>query len=179
MVNRSVIYSKNAVEFITVGKEFMAFCESKTEGGREGFSETSLKLISLLYLKALSLPVIEPQESESFEKYITEEAWAFVKFTIESKLEEWDDIVDIRDAATMNNTDFINVSISELYADIYQDIGDLLGSYQMGDESAMYDALYVCKDNFLNYWGIRAIKILETLHYRLYTETEKDENGLS
>lgn len=178
MVDKSVIYSKNTIEFITVGKEFLAFCESKNSETRQKFAETSLKLISLLYLKALTIPNTELLESDVIEKYVTEEAWAFVKNNVENQLGEWDDILEFKDSAMMNSTDFIHVSLSELFADIYQDVGDLIGSYQMGDESIMYDALHVCHENFKNYWGFRAVKIMEVLHHKVYIDTQDSEDGI-
>lgn len=176
MADKSVIYSKNTIEFITVGKEFLAFCESKTKESNKAFAATSLKFVSLLYLKALTLPETELQETDAIEKYVTEEAWAFVKTNVENHLLDWDDFIELKDAAMMNSTDFINVSISELFADIYQDVGDLIGSYQMGDENIMYDALHECRNNFQNYWGLRAIKIIETLHRRIFVEDQSEND---
>ncbi|HXK82237.1 MAG TPA: DUF5063 domain-containing protein [Bacteroidales bacterium] len=176
MVDKSVIYSKNTIEFITVAKEFLSFCETKKIVSKQSFADTSLKLISLLYLKALTIPETELQESENIEKYVTEEAWAFVKNNVENNLGAWDDIIEFKDSAMMNSTDYIHVSLSELYADIYQDVGDLIGSYQMGDELNMYDALHICHQNFKNYWGYRVIKIIEVLHYKVFFAKQEDED---
>lgn len=175
MDNKTEIYSKNAIEFITVGREFLAFCNSKTKGGRDGFAQTSLKLLSLLYLKALTVPDIESESQEEIEKYVSEENWALIKHNVENKLDDWDDIVKLQDASMMNSTDFINVSLSELFADIYQDVGDLIGAYQLGNETTMHNALFTCMSNFKSYWGMRLIKIQETLHQKIMIESENEE----
>ena len=51
-----IVFSRNTVEFVTVAAEFCAYVERANEYTRKEFIETLLKLLPLLYLKALMLP---------------------------------------------------------------------------------------------------------------------------
>ena len=50
------IYDKNIIEFVTVGVEFCSFIEQANETSRNAFTDTAIKILPLLYLKATLLP---------------------------------------------------------------------------------------------------------------------------
>ena len=59
-------------------------------------------------------------------------------------------------------------SLSEGFADIFQDLRDYLTLYNMGTSEMMNDAIWECKKNFKEYWGQRLVNIQRVLHYLLY-----------
>ena len=55
-------------------------------------------------------------------------------------------------------------TISEDLADVYQALKDYASCCQVGDEQVMNDALFVCINDFKNYWGARLLGALRALH---------------
>ena len=54
-----VIFDRNVVEFVTVAAEFCRFLEQAEGMKRTDFVDTILKMLPLLYLKAILLPPCE------------------------------------------------------------------------------------------------------------------------
>lgn len=164
MYNTELIYTKETVEFATVAKEFIAFLEASAKISKKEFIETSLKILPLLYLKALLLPELEDFDADFTEKFIDEASWSYIQQVVAAKLDEDDQYVQIQDATVMNSLDSLNVGLSELYADLYQEIGDFIGAFKLGVDEITLAAFYYCQENFKTYWGIRAVVLMKSLH---------------
>ena len=54
-----IIFERNSVEFVTVAAEYCAFIERSEGQNRAEFVDTLLKILPLLYIKALMLPECE------------------------------------------------------------------------------------------------------------------------
>jgi hypothetical protein len=54
--------------------------------------------------------------------------------------------------------------LSEIYADLYQEMGDLVGAYRIANDDVMLAALACCRSNFPDYWGVRLLSLLKALH---------------
>ena len=52
---KTIVYSRNTVEFVTVAAEFCAYLEQSEGRKCRDFTDTVLKLLPLLYLKAALL----------------------------------------------------------------------------------------------------------------------------
>ncbi len=164
MTDLSIIYQKEAIEFVTVAKEYLAFMEAAKNMNPENFLDNSIKLLPLLYLKGTLLPTINDYNEDYVEKFVDEPGWSFIQQASAAKLGENDEYVQIQDASVMNNMDYLNVGLSELFADIYQELGDVIGAYRLAQEETMQAALFFCKENFASYWGIRVLVLLKNLH---------------
>ena len=68
-----IVFSRNTVEFVTVAAEFCAYIERANEHTRKEFIETLLKLLPLLYLKALMLPEEGRLNEDDLEDFVTED----------------------------------------------------------------------------------------------------------
>ncbi|HNQ69444.1 MAG TPA: DUF5063 domain-containing protein [Bacteroidales bacterium] len=173
MKSFSPIYSKEAIEFATVAKEFVNFMESAKELSKDKFISTSIKILPLLYLKGALLPKIEEFDDEYTEKFIDESAWSYIQQISSSKLDDDDEYIQVQDASIVNSDDYLNVGLSELYADLYQETGDLIGSYKTENDQIILAALHYSRFNFETYWGIRVLSLLKRLH-EIYFNTEKE-----
>ncbi len=163
-MNETIIYNKNTVEFITVAKEYTGLLEKCSAMERNKFINSVLYLLPLIYIKAALLPEVEESESEIYERFVTETQYIYVQEAVSSLLGEHDDYTEVQDASVNRTMDFIHLSISELFADIYQDLGDAVGSFALMDEEIIKIALFVCKENFKYFWGVRLIVLLQNLH---------------
>ncbi len=169
----SLIYGKESIEFATVAKEFLSFIESAKDMNKDEFLDKSVKILPLLYLKGTLLPIVEEFDEEYTEKFVDEATWSHIQQTTAAKLDEDDEYVQIQDGGVVNSIDYLNVGLSELFADIYQETGDFIGAYRTGVDEIMLAALFYCQQNFETYWGVRTLVLLKSLHSIRY----KSENN--
>jgi hypothetical protein len=172
---KEIVYSKNVVEFVTVAKEYCTFVENIAELDKENMINKSVKLISLLYLKATMLPETERINDEQNEKFVTEFDWQFVKNGVEALLADDDKYLDFYDNEMNETPEPVSSGISENMADIYQDLKDFLEIYQLGNEELSNDAIYECYSNFRDYWGFRLVNSLRIFHYLLFKKNNDEQ----
>ena len=91
------VYSKNAVEFITVANEYCRLLESTDDLLPKDFATKVQKLLTLLYLKSTLLPDLEIDNDSEVEKFVTEHDWLILKEIIANKLGEHDLFIDVLD----------------------------------------------------------------------------------
>ena len=180
MADRSidpVAYSKNVIELVTVANEYCKYIENIGSENLQNTLGKIQKLLPLLYLKASVIPHFESQEAES-EKFVTEVEYHALQQRISNLLGRFDDYLElISDDFKINDTPFL-MTISENLTDIYQDLKDFLYSYRIGDEVVMRESLWVCMDNFRNYWGQKLVNALKIINFIIYNPegiTSEDE----
>jgi len=164
----TIIYSKNIIEFVTVANEYCRYIEHV---GSEDLPVTLgkiQKLLPLLYLKASVIPLFESSEESGVEKFVTEVEYHALQQRVMGVLGKYDDYLElISDDFKINDTPFL-MTISENLTDIYQDLKDFLFSYKIGDEIVMHESLWICMDNFRNYWGQKLVNTLRMVHFLIY-----------
>lgn len=164
------VFHKNTVEFITVSKEYVAFCEDLTPYDPQMSSAFFHRLLPLIYLKASLLPVFEPVEG-ILDEVVSEDMYNLILKNFEEKFGEMDldcEIFDINSQINEKNS----APLSEILTDIYQDLKTVLTHYQTGDELIMESSLYVCKQNFELFWGQRLTAAMQMLHILNYMNGE-------
>ncbi|MEG0949878.1 MAG: DUF5063 domain-containing protein [Bacteroidales bacterium] len=169
------VYSKQTVEFVTVGAEYCAFIEKVGELDRIEFVDKSIKLLPLLYLKAVLLPVTEYQLDEPAERFVTEEMYEYIRGSISRLMGAQDDYLEVFIDDMQYSENPITSSISEDMTDIYQDVKDFISVYSMGNEATMNDALTQLNENFREYWGQKLVNAMRPLHSIRYGEPADDE----
>lgn len=173
-----VIFDKNTVEFVTVAAEFCGFMERTERMHRATFVDTTLKILPLLYLKAVMLPPVELLGDEAPEQYVTEEVYEVLRIHIASVMAEKDDFLEVFLSDMAYSDTPIKQTISENLADIYQDLKDFIFVFQLGLNETMNDALSICKENFGLYWGQKIVNTLRALHDVKYNpDAEEDEDA--
>lgn len=169
-------YIFNEIELIEFIKECNNYVEMVEKAGtysQKDFIFESLKSLSLLYSKFLLLPDYQYSQTDIHERFISEDKWIVVNGNVAQTLAEKDELVELQDAYVDRSIDYIKVSLSELYADIYQDIGNILFNYKLMEEESFKSAFAECKDNFEKFWGVRVVKTIENLHRLLYNSNEE------
>lgn len=167
---------KNVIDFLAIAAEFCAFVENANVVSKKIFIEKSRKIIALLYLKTSLLPQSEMESDDFIERFVTEHDWNFIQNKISEKLgenESYFDIIEPQAYNTSNET--INVSTSECFADIYQDLRDMLEVYRLAGEEEQNVALGICFQNFKSFWGVRALMLMNELHLIAYSDTDLDD----
>ncbi|MCF6365088.1 MAG: DUF5063 domain-containing protein [Bacteroidales bacterium] len=177
-----LIYTKEVIEFVTVANEYCLLIESLNVLTREQFIEQAYKLLTLLHLKAVILPKPKNIINAETETFITEADWHFIDTGISTKLGSLETFNDLIEPATPDSP--VNISLSECLTDTYQDLKDFTQLYQFGNEEAITEGLWECKNNFEQIWGSRIIIVLKEFHNLLYgnidlaTEENKDKTEI-
>jgi hypothetical protein len=162
------VYSRNVVEFVAVANEFCKYAEHASELKGDELLKILQRILPLMYLKASLLPQLDPFFEEGNEKFVTEADWTVINDTLKGKFGTANDFLEVFDEKINETVGPVVASISENMADIYQDLKDFLGIYQLGVEELSNDAIFECRQSFENYWGFRlvnSIRILHQLHY--------------
>ncbi len=175
-LNTNRVYEKDALEFVAVAAEYCNMLETIEEQGRKHFITTMQQLLSLLYLKSLQVNSIDKILEDSVEKYVTEADWIKIKNKTSLKLGKFDSFVNISEQDAIVDDEETSVSLSECFADIYQDLSDFIYLYRNGNLEMMNDALWECRHNFQKYWGTRLLVIMDTFHKTLFETEDLDSD---
>ena len=163
MMNQQV-YSKDIVEFVTVGVEYCSLIERVNEIERGEFNLKLVRILPLLYLKATLLPAEEIDEADDLEYFVTEEQYEYLRASVSKLLGEADDYLEVFEADMAYSETPLAASVSEGLADIYQDVRDFLEIYRLGNEELSQAAVCRCQRNFINYWGQKLVNVMRPLH---------------
>lgn len=169
------IYKSDVLEFVTVGVEYCAFLEKSDGRPRMDFINTLLKLLPLLYIKALLLPCVESNGDFLPQGKVTEEDYDYIRSIVYDQLGDNDEYLDMSYEYGMETDETQWKSVSEHLADIYQPVRNFLAVYEDGVEDCMADALWTVRDNFELYWGEALVAALRRLHKIRYSNSPEDE----
>jgi len=170
-----IVYSKNVLEFVTVGNEYCNQMENVYELSLKELLTIVVRILPLLYIKASVLPKTDYVLDENVEKTVREEDYVRMQHALLSKLGQYDDFLEV----FVPDNDFdqreVASSISEHLTDIYQDIKDFIFAYRIGVTEIMNDALVEVVNSFEMYWGQKLVNVLRACHYVLYSGKDLDE----
>ncbi|TDN99875.1 DUF5063 domain-containing protein [Sunxiuqinia elliptica] len=170
-----IVYSKNVIEFVTVANEFCNLVEHVGQETTRSFLNKTQKILPLLYLKVSVLEDVNSYEELGLEKFVSEVDYNYLQQKMMNLLGEFDDFQEVFDPGMQFSDEPLSASISECLADIYQDLKDFLMTFRTGDELVMQEALWVCQDNFKNYWGQRLVNSLRAVHNLMYGDYDLDQ----
>ena len=163
-----IVYAPVTLDFVTVSVEFCSFLEKMEITSRTEWSETILRILPLLYVKATLLPSVVDIEDELAEVFVTHEDYMLVANQVASVLGEEDVYLDVFVEDMKYSDRPVSSFVSEDIADIYQDIRNFVSVYQHGMEETMINALKVISENFRLYWGQKLVNVLRPLHTLVY-----------
>ena len=170
-----IVFSRNTVEFVTVAAEYCAYMERCNEHTRKEFTETLLKQLPLLYLKAQMLPKDERVSDEGLEDFVTEDSYEVLRMSLYDLLGDKDSYLDVFVADMKYSDTPVTKSISEDLADIYQDIKNFVCLFQLGINETMHDAIVECNEHFEQYWGQTLVNTMRAIHDIRYNTTDDEE----
>ncbi len=161
---KNIIYSKNTLEFVTVAVQYCAFLETLEAKNTDEAIDKLVKILPLLYLKALLIPETEPLEDEMPEITVQEQDYNFIVGKLFDIFGKDDTYLEVFLEDMKYSETPISASISEDLADIYQDLKNFVSVFEHGVINTMNDALYICRENFVGYWGQKLVNVLRALH---------------
>lgn len=169
MNESSPIYERNTLEFVTVALEFCTFIEKAKDLALFDFVDKSTKILPLLYLKAALLPDVERDEDVDLELVVTEDMYESVRESISGLLGEYDAYLETFHPDMQYSDAPIAAFISENLADVYQDAGNFVALFRQGNEEIMQEAIAICRQNYMDFWGQPLLNALKALHAVRYS----------
>ncbi len=173
--SEKIVYQHDVLEFTQVAVQFCALLEQCSEYSRKDLTETLLKLIPLLYLKAEMLPTVDSDGSFLPDDQVTEQDYEYVRCSMAAVLGNDDEYLDVVYDEMMQTDDTQWKRISENLADVYQPVRNFLATYQGGLEDCMQDALWSLRDSFELYWGESLVDAQRRLHRIKYAIKNNDD----
>ena len=165
-----IVYSKNVLEFVTVSNEFCNVLESSNEYTKKDFIGITLKILPLLYLKAVVLPKTEEELADEFvDKVVDEDLYQHIQTLVRNKMGQHDDYLEVFTAEMQHSDVPLSSNVSEDLADIYQDVKNFIEAYKTAVTEIMNDALFEVVGNFELVWGQRLVNTLRALHNVFYS----------
>ncbi|MCQ2960023.1 MAG: DUF5063 domain-containing protein [Bacteroidales bacterium] len=158
---------KSLVELVAVVVEFCSTLESVGNLTKKDFIDRSHKLLSLLYMKTAVLSTYS-EPDDSCEHFVTENDWEIIRSSIEEKLGEHDNRIEIIEPDSYTNGDAVETYISECFADIYQDARNFVEQCKDTNDEGLEAAGAEFIMNYKLYWGTRALAILTEFHNFLF-----------
>lgn len=163
------VYSKNAIEFATVAREYCVFAENAAKYSKEDYLRVASRLLPLLYMKGALLPHIELMSDDDLPEIVDYDTYENVRRGIRSRLTSHDDYLTAFKDDFQYSESPVSASISEDMADIYQDIRNFCEQYSSGDDAVMNDALSTVVEKFGEYWGQKACNAMSAIHKALHS----------
>jgi len=158
----------NIKEFYLVASEFCKLLENTVSLNKISFLSNSQKLLNLIYLKASLIEKPKDIEEGEAEKFVQESDWVFIKDLVSSKLALSDKYIELSLPENLDPDNFESITISECFADIYQDLRDFATNYEIGNSEVILASISECIENFEKFWGIRALSVLVSIHNLIY-----------
>ncbi len=171
-IDTGIVANKQVFDMFTVANEFCIFMEEHESREKTYISEYLNRVLPLLYIKGLLLPDVEPNYEIDNERFVTEDKWEYMYnsvmqiFGSENSYYFW----------SFELNEYIQTTVSENLADMYQDLKDFVLLYSKPLYYAKINAIYLCKESFFQRWGKIITHLLGYLHYINYEkENENDE----
>lgn len=167
------IYTPALIEFAARGVELATLLEQGAE--RREYVRRMLELLPRLYSLVLALPdYMYSPEIDLVEEYITEASYERVRARAEEIIGEEDTFLTTFSGEMQYSDTPLANHISELLADIYQHVGNLLGILREQNELALPAAIGRCRLYWNEHWGLALISALGALH-QIYVGMEAED----
>jgi hypothetical protein len=163
--------SRNVLEMITVAHEYCVFLEKTENYKKIEIIEFINRVGSLIYLKGSLLPDVAVEYPEANERFVTEQTWEAIFNSLRKKLGKDDEFYTIsRDIMSENQP--LKTSLSELLADIYQDMKDFVYLYSKPGQAGKENAAHEIKQLYKSHWGLLALHAQTAAHHLLHSGEE-------
>lgn len=172
------VYSKNVIEFVALANEYCNFLEESRSHKRVVIKAYLLRIIPLIYFRAVILPEPEPAGEEENEKFVTEQDYINIENQLEEKFGEQDAFLEVFDPLMQESEHPVPQSLAENLTDIYQELKNFITLYRLMDIEKMNDAIWECKTNFKNEWGQKVVNTLRALHMISFGGDDEEEEDI-
>lgn len=157
-----------SIEFLTVAMHFCAILEKSGEIDNSVLTRDLSRILPLLYLKSLLLPQVSDEDESFFPQIVSQEDYEILMSKISGCLKEQDLMVFMPVKDEMEGT---YVPLSELLADVYQDLKNFVVNYPLATDDQMDALVNEINQSFKEFWGLKILSCQQSLH-KIITDAE-------
>lgn len=168
------VYARTILDFLTAANDYCYNVEQSPTKNPGAFLGYLQKILPLLYIKGSLLPDLEVTDPALTERIVTEEQWQDTFNILRMKFLTNDEFWFPENLETGKHEPK-KLSLSELIADIYQDLKDFVVLYQKNSVLAKENAVNDVKDLFISNWGYKTIKALVRVHDLFIEKNKRDD----
>lgn len=155
--------SRSIIEFAAIATEYCNLVENANRHDKLTYIRSMRSLIPLLYLRGSLLSATEPDYPEANERYVTQEQWDGIFANLRDLLAQ-DDLFQYVATNEYSEKTTLKGSLSEHFADVYQDMKDFTLLFKKTSFDARENAIYQVFKNYSTHWGLRLATIIPVLH---------------
>jgi len=155
-------------EFIKLCRRYFEYLDKLPDRKISDFWTAQLRMLPEIYAGISHLPQIDARYSSDIEKFVTEREYNRIFINLVTYIGALDKFSDFSDLSHPGAVKVINVSLSEMLTDIYQELKDFVILYETGTLENMNDAIADCIDTFGQYWGVKLLTATRIIHVNLY-----------
>jgi len=157
-------------EFVKLCRRYFEYLDNLPDKKISDFWQTQLRLLPEIYYGVYRLPQVEARYSSDVEKYVTEREYNRIFINLVSFIGSLDKFNDFNDLSHPGTIKVTNASISEMLADIYQELKDFVLLYETGTLENMNDSIGECFETFGQYWGVKLLTVTRIIHVNLFQQ---------
>jgi len=172
------IYAPATLEFVAVANTFCELMQGIDQLDKRRFLEVGVKLLPLLYMKAVQLPEAELVGDGYLETFASETQYGILAEKMAALLGEDDAYLDLSPSDVHEADTPVASFISEDLADIWQYLYNFIEIFRVGFDDTMNDALYFCREQFASEWGQTLLNALRAIHAVKFAESASDSEEL-
>ena len=174
------LISPQTKEFVKLCRKYFEYIETLPDKNISDFWLVHLNLLPKIYTGLFQLPNLKEHYSSEVEKFVTERNYNNTFINLVTYIGTLDKFTDFNDLSHPGSVKIVEASLSEILADIYQELKDFVLLYETDTIENMNDAIVECLDSFRRYWGIKMLSATRIIHVNLYqhryTDAKKSAN---
>ena len=157
-------------EFVKLCRRYFEYLDKLPDKKISDFWMVQLRMLPEIYSGIYRLPQIDARYSSDVEKFVTEREYNRIFINLVSFIGSLDKFSDFSDLSHPGTMKVINVSLSEMLTDIYQELKDFVLLYEIGTLENMNDAIADCFDTFGQFWGVKLLTATRIIHVNLFQQ---------
>ena len=163
-----LLIASQTKEFVKLCRRYCEYLERLPDKNISDFWVVQLHFLSEIYSGALNLPQIDAHYSQEVEKFVTEQEYNDTFVNLVAFIGVMDRFSDFSNFGPPGTSKVSEASLSEMLADIYQELKDFVSLYETDTLENMNDAIAECVDTFGRYWGVKMLSATRIIHVNLY-----------
>jgi len=156
--------------FVTLCRRYFEYLAKLPDKKISDFWMVQLQMLSEIYSGIFQLPSITARYSSEVEKFVSEREYNQIYSNLSSYIGALDKFFDFNDLSHPGALKVVEVSLSEMLTDVYQELKDFVMLYETETLENMNDAIADCFDTFGRFWGVKLLSATRIIHVNLYQQ---------
>jgi hypothetical protein len=174
MQEESQLIERHLIEMLTLAGEFCIAIENAENIEKSELLHILSRISPMLYLQGTLFPDTEEPEENGSERVVTQEQWENVFNALRNKI-GMEDVFNYLEYNSLEQDEISRGSLSELFADIYQDMKDFVWLMTKNSLVSRKYAAYDIKQLYISNWGPKILLAQMIFHSRLLLSLQADD----